>query len=117
MKVPAPCLPTICESISNSVLTFPYVRKMATPYVRKCKRKNTPHNPMWILTHGACDVWANEFINRIGGEIFWLDEEYENCFHCVVKYEGKYYDAECSDGVEKIEDIPFFQEWWEGLTP
>lgn len=28
--------------------------------------------------------------------------------HCVIVYKGRFYDSQCPEGVDKIEDIPFW---------
>jgi hypothetical protein len=39
---------------------------------------------------------------------FWIPNEEGNIglFHYVIRYRGKYFDAECIEGVDKIDDLP-----------
>lgn len=61
----------------------------------------------WDVNCGYCEDFAEAVVKRIpSAEIKWLDEEDENISHCVVVYQGKYYDAECLEGVEDWHNLP-----------
>jgi len=30
-------------------------------------------------------------------------------YHCFIWYEGKYYDSECSEGCDYVDELPFYQ--------
>ena len=62
------------------------------------------------INRGECETFANEVEDLvIGAKSVWLEEIHPRfvCVgHCVVQYSGKYYDAECLDGVTDPSDLP-----------
>ena len=34
---------------------------------------------------------------------------FEQIVHCVIKYQGRYYDAECVDGVDDLQFLPIYE--------
>lgn len=65
------------------------------------------------INNGLCDCFATDIEKDVTEAIgLWLEEidsKYEDLSHCVIVYQGRYYDAECPDGVEKVEELPFFK--------
>lgn len=61
---------------------------------------------VWDINNGYCEDWAHRAADLIQ-EAFpaWLDED-----HCVLVYRGRYYDADCLEGVDDVEDLPMFAE-------
>jgi len=68
----------------------------------------------WDINNGLCYEFGCDVEADVEGAIvLWLDEideKYEMYSHAVVLYNGRYYDAECPKGVEKIEDLPFMEK-------
>ena len=65
------------------------------------------------INNGYCDMWARQFVDRFGGEHQWSYDfpDFPNSAsgHSWVSYQGKFYDAEIPDGVNQLEDIPYFK--------
>ena len=61
------------------------------------------------INNGSCDCFAMDVIERMGD---YSDDLYEiwddDICHCFIFYEGKYYDAECPEGVNGQFDLPIF---------
>lgn len=59
---------------------------------------------VWDINNGWCEEWAYAAAELIP-ESFpaWMDED-----HCVLVYLGRFYDADCLDGVEDVDDLPMF---------
>jgi len=69
----------------------------------------TTLTPMEI-NDGYCDIWANQFTKRFGGQHQWsFDFPDDANGHSWVKRGGKYYDAEIPEGVTHMGQIPYFQ--------
>lgn len=64
------------------------------------------------INRGLCDLWANMVMSRAGGEARWLDsminvdefpvDDQPLIAHCILIFEGRYYDSEHLDGVEDV---------------
>lgn len=71
---------------------------------------------IWDINNGYCEDLATKVIRRMGGETDWLyglwmedrGTKFEGVSHYVIKYNGKYYDAECPDGVKSLVNIPLY---------
>ena len=74
------------------------------------------HDPTtWDINNGYCEAFAEDVCEQVP-EATWdwiedlvveeLGEEYEGCYHAVIVFKGRYYDAECIEGVSSIKDIP-----------
>lgn len=65
----------------------------------------------WDINNGLCEDFAETIESKVpGAQLFWLEEldsKYQNDGHCIIKFEGRFYDAECPQGVDKLEEIPF----------
>ena len=61
---------------------------------------------VWDINNGFCEKWAFLAADRIA-EAFpaWIGD-----VHCVLVYKGRYYDADCLDGVDDVEDLPMFAD-------
>lgn len=74
----------------------------------KGKKLYTP--TLWDINCGFCEWFGEEVEERIpGANCFWMDDEGYDCSHYVVEYQGKYYDAECIDGVASLDDLPIIK--------
>lgn len=69
--------------------------------------KNCPTT--WDINNGLCDSFANEVIDKFLEEYpdskiqeVWFEE------HCLILFDGRYYDAECLKGVTNWRNIPLF---------
>lgn len=69
------------------------------------------------INHGNCDLFAQEILDQIPlGSTYW-GEDLEDCFptsidpdgHCFFFLNGKYYDAECPEGVDSPAKLPFYE--------
>lgn len=61
---------------------------------------------VWDINNGYCEEWAYRVADLVP-EAFpvWMDED-----HCVLVYRGRYYDADCLDGVDDVDDLPMLSE-------
>ena len=61
---------------------------------------------VWDINNGFCAEWAFRAADLIE-EAFpaWMDDD-----HCVLVYRGRFYDADCLDGVDDVEDLPMFAD-------
>lgn len=68
------------------------------------------------INHGWCGDFGDEVVERFPeAETFWLDElgvPGEASAHRVVVWEGRWYDAECLDGVAPADvlTLPLFRD-------
>jgi hypothetical protein len=46
----------------------------------------------------CCVAWDDE-----------LDDDRREGSHCVVIYEGRYFDSECAEGTDDLDGLPYFQ--------
>lgn len=61
----------------------------------------------WDINNGECEDWANRVALRVKAtEVVWLDEFDEEVSHCAALIDGRWYDAECLDGVDDWQDLP-----------
>lgn len=66
-----------------------------------------PAPATWDINCGWCEEWANAVEKKVPGAVAdWYDINDND--HCLVVYEGRYYDAECPQGVDKPEDLPIY---------
>ncbi len=61
---------------------------------------------VYDVNNGYCAEWAFRAADLID-EAFpaWMDDD-----HCVLVYRGRFYDADCLDGVDDVEDLPMFAD-------
>jgi hypothetical protein len=78
--------------------------------------------PATEINAGFCEEFADRVAEKLPGAVVvwdWEADEAEGMnrgwawAHCFVRYEGKFYDAECPHGVEHWLNLPFFL----GKTP
>jgi len=77
------------------------------------------------INNGLCEEFAMSVIGVGFGIALWQDEldqvtpltwgevkeEIEGyCHHCFILYNGKFYDAECPEGVTHPKDLPLFKK-------
>jgi hypothetical protein len=72
------------------------------------------------INHGSCDTWANMMAVWVGGFPLWIDtiidadefplDELPRVGHCVLVFEGRYYDSEHPAGVESLLALAGFDE-------
>jgi len=82
-----------------------------------------PVTTAWDINNGFCEDWANYVCTLLPGATYsWINELPHNCkpedgfcrcedngyipSHCVVKYRGLLYDAECHTGVKSWRKLP-----------
>jgi hypothetical protein len=71
----------------------------------------------WDINNGLCEAFAQDVLEICGGETrdcygLWLDEIpgfVGDGDHYVIYFAGKYYDAECPNGVDDWHDIPLIR--------
>lgn len=73
-----------------------------------------------ILTEWVCEGFAELVADKVpGAKTCWdcdidiptnksIPTNKRNPSHCFVSYNGKYYDAACSEGVDDWRNLPFF---------
>lgn len=68
-------------------------------------RKRLRYDPtVWDINDGHCYSWANRAAELIPGSFAqWIDPQ-----HCVLVYEGRFYDADCPQGVNRWRKLPMF---------
>lgn len=61
---------------------------------------------VYDINNGWCEEWAYAAAELIP-ESFpeWVDDD-----HCVLVYRGRFYDADCLDGVDDVEELPMLSE-------
>lgn len=67
----------------------------------------------WDINNGWCDKWAHGARELVrDGQVVWLDDlDPKNQYnHAVLLLDGRYYDAQCLEGVENHEDLPLCRE-------
>jgi hypothetical protein len=61
---------------------------------------------VWDINDGYCAQWAGRAAELIEGSYpVWPTSD-----HCVLAYQGRYYDADCPDGVDDVDDLPMFAD-------
>ena len=61
---------------------------------------------VWDINNGWCDAWADRASDLIPGAFpVWVDTE-----HCVLVYNGRFYDADCLQGVTDYKELPMFND-------
>ena len=74
----------------------------------------------WDINCGYCEVFADAVARRVSGaQAIWAyDPEIHppvsedggwDPDHCVVEYQGRFYDAECHEGVDHVRDLPIYK--------
>jgi hypothetical protein len=62
------------------------------------------------INNGLCNDFADTIESRVdGAEGLWMEEidpKYEDYSHCVIRYNGRFYDAECPQGVDSLDALP-----------
>jgi hypothetical protein len=80
-------------------LTNEYVQDWGSPYDINC---------------GGCEDWANDAFNLLKDthkvEIWATPYFYAKTTHSFIRVDGKFYDAECLDGVDDHTELPIFQK-------
>ncbi len=67
------------------------------------------HDPVvWDINNGHCEAWASRAAELIPGAFTaWIDPAVD---HCVLVYDGKFYDADCPRGVDRWSQLPMFAD-------
>jgi hypothetical protein len=61
---------------------------------------------VWDVNNGHCGEWARAAAELVpGSSAVWVSED-----HCVLVYRGRFYDADCPDGVDDLMMLPMFAE-------
>lgn len=71
------------------------------------------HDPLvWDINNGHCEAWAQRAAELIPGAFTaWIDPDVD---HCVLVYDGRFYDADCPDGVHRWSQLPMFADPYHG---
>lgn len=80
---------------------YPWHGIGADPQVRHDRPE--PHE----INNGGCENWAIKAVELFGGEEVWLDT-FKTCAdwaHCVVKWQGRYYDSIHPDGARTLREF------------
>lgn len=95
----------ILLEVRNEIL-----QKMREDKSFQYQRETLPHFPiLWDINNGYCEEFAEAVCERLpGASLEWLDDIGYEVNHCVVEYDGKYYDAECFGGVTNAAELPIF---------
>ena len=70
-----------------------------------------------VINQGMCEDFAHDVKSIIPeAQPLWDDElnaSYNEgpYFHCVIRYQNKWYDSECPEGVNRWINLPFFQRY------
>ncbi len=103
-----------------ALVTSKYLRKLTTNPIftdRNDKpgwgKQQFPEPATWDINCGLCEEWANAVEKRAPGAVAdWY--EFNDNDHCLVEFQGRFYDAECPEGVERPELLPIYNN--EGRT-
>jgi len=70
-------------------------------------RKRVRYDPtVWDINNGHCEAWAFRAAELIPGSFAaWIDTQ-----HCVLIYNGRFYDADCPQGTQNWEELPMFAD-------
>lgn len=71
-------------------------------------RKRLRRDPLvWDINNGHCEAWALLAAERLHEAAFpaWIDP-----YHCVLVFDGKFYDADCPQGTNRWEELPMFAD-------
>ena len=61
------------------------------------------------INNGRCEDFAEAIVKKMpGATSMWNDFDNDDPNHCYVRYNGRYYDAECPEGVNSPDDLPIF---------
>jgi hypothetical protein len=73
----------------------------------------------WDINNGRCEEFAESVAARVPGATATpaYDPELHptredggwDCDHFVVEFAGRFYDAECHSGVERVRDLPIYR--------
>ena len=85
-------------------------------YIQHLLKTDYRHARPRKINWGECDKFANSLVNEFPkGEALWGDcipdefeDNHEPDAHCFFRLEGKYYYAECTEGVSTPKDLPFY---------
>jgi len=81
-------------------------------YINKQYHENYTTLTPREINDGYCDLWASLFIKKFGGEHQWsYDFPNEPNAHSWVKLNNKFYDAEATNGVSSLTELPEFQRF------
>lgn len=80
----------------------------AKPFIRRGVRTYGGATP-WDINDGLCDWWAGVVCEAVpDAEALWLDDIVGvGGAHCAVRWRGRWYDAEATEGVDRPELLPF----------
>jgi hypothetical protein len=68
----------------------------------------------WDINNGWCEEFAiavEKIMDESRNGYYWnWFEDYEHGAHAVIVYDGKYYDAQCIEGVNDWKKLPFYKQ-------
>jgi hypothetical protein len=71
--------------------------------------EDLPYYPTtWDINNGMCNEWAERMVSELeDGEAVWLHDLMDtDASHCILVLGGRFYDAECPEGVDELREIP-----------
>lgn len=93
------------------------LRARSPEYLPEYLRGKDPHP--WDINNGMCEEFAETVAARVPGAeaIPAYDPELHperedggwDCDHFVVELAGRFYDAECHSGVDRVRDLPIYR--------
>lgn len=93
------------------------LRAQPPEYLPAYLQGKEPHP--WDINNGRCEEFAEAVAARVPGAeaIPAYDPEFHparddggwDCDHFVVEFAGRFYDAECHSGVERVRDLPIYR--------
>lgn len=90
------------EIICNYLKECKDIRMITTDYF---KNDNDSGKSVWDL-----NILKNEYKSFLPQEILWNElNNVQLGFHVWIYHNGKHFDAECSEGVANLFDLPFFK--------
>lgn len=104
----------IDEQLRASILQSVTDRVLATMqkdgWYDETHKRRTDRPTLRDMNNGFCELWVKLAQAELGGKICWLhhylrDEEYGNCWHCVLHLDDLFFDSEHPHGTAAAEEI------------
>lgn len=95
----------IFEEVTNELLED--MRRIGFYRQGELCRDATP----WDINNGLCEEWAYMVSDRIGSEVEIWETDFDGCdtHHIFIRVGGRFYDAECHEGVVNYMELPIFR--------
>jgi len=104
----------LCREVTQEILA-----EMRKGFYYKDQYRHDPI--LWDIGNGWCEEWAQLVVTRAREAGFavswdWYEREYPDgdssyiADHCVVIFNGRFYDAEAPDGADSVWDLPIWEQ-------